>query len=106
MMTEEDHQRPVEVRLAKNDEQFAEGINKTTSESVTPGLEEYYQHLAAGQLKEATKTMNQLSANAEDHGAPILSRRQNDYPINTNKPSNLKGHESTNRLLKEAPRDD
>src|SRR5207245_9426929 len=58
---------PVEARLAKNDAQFSEGINNNLTSEFTyyQGLEAYYQHLAAGQLKEATKTMNQLSANAE-----------------------------------------
>ncbi len=44
---------PVEVRLAKNDEQFSEGINNNlTSEfAYYQGLEEYYQHLAAGHTK-------------------------------------------------------
>jgi len=56
-MTEEDHQRPSRGQLAKNDEQFAEGNqhNLTSEFTYYQGLEEYYQHLAAGQLKEATK---------------------------------------------------
>src|SRR6266567_4273127 len=95
----------VEVRLAKNDEQFSEGINNNlTSEfAYYQGLEEYYQHLAAGQLKEATKTMNQLSANAEQTRRTDLieaTKRLSDQHEQTLK---LGGStESTNRLLKEA----
>jgi Ca-activated chloride channel family protein len=96
---------PVEVRLAKNDEQFSEGINNNLVSEFTyyQGLEEYYQHLAAGQLKEATKTMNQLSANAEQTRRTDLieaTKRLSDQHEATLR---LGGStESTNRLLKEA----
>lgn len=58
---------PVEIRVAKNEEQFQNGINNNLVSEFQyyQGLEEYYAHLAKGELKEATKTMNQLSANAE-----------------------------------------
>jgi len=58
---------PVEVRVAKNEEQFQNGINSNLVSEFQyyQGLEEYYAHLAKGELKEATRTMNQLSANAE-----------------------------------------
>lgn len=58
---------PVEIRLAKNEEQFQNGINNNLVSEFQyyQGLEEYYAHLARGELKEATRTMNQLSANAE-----------------------------------------
>ena len=58
---------PIEIRVARNEEQFQNGINNNlVSEfSYYQGLEEYYAHLSRGELKEATRTMNQLSANAE-----------------------------------------
>jgi len=96
---------PIEVKLAKNDEQFSEGINNNLVSEFTyyQGLEEYYQHLAAGQLKEATKTMNQLSANAEQTRRTDLieaTKRLSDQHEATLR---LGGStESTNRLLKEA----
>jgi len=96
---------PVEVRVAKNEEQFSEGINNNLVSEFTyyQGLEEYYQHLAAGQLKEATKTMNQLSANAEQTRRTDLieaTKRLSDQHEATLR---LGGNtESTNRLLKEA----
>ncbi len=96
---------PVEVRVAKNDEQFSEGINNNLVSEFTyyQGLEEYYQYLAAGELKEATKTMNQLSANAEQTRRTDLieaTKRLSDQHEQTIR---LGGStESTNRLLKEA----
>lgn len=58
---------PFEIRVAKNEEQFQNGINNNLVSEFQyyQGLEEYYAHLARGELKEATRTMNQLSANAE-----------------------------------------
>lgn len=58
---------PVEIRVAKNEEQFQNGVNNNLVSEFQyyQGLEEYYAHLARGELKEATRTMNQLSANAE-----------------------------------------
>jgi Ca-activated chloride channel family protein len=58
---------PVEIRVAKNEEQFQQGTNNNLVSEFQyyQGLEEYYAHLARGELKEATRTMNQLSANAE-----------------------------------------
>src|SRR6266571_2482674 len=96
---------PVEVRVARNEEQFSEGINNNLVSEFAyyQGLEEYYQHLAAGQLKEATKTMNQLSANAEQTRRTDLieaTKRLSDQHEATLR---LGGStESTNRLLKEA----
>src|SRR6266567_1991689 len=96
---------PVEVRVARNEEQFSEGINNNLVSEFAyyQGLEEYYQHLAAGQLKEATKTMNQLSANAEQTRRTDLieaTKRLSDQHEATLR---LGGNtESTNRLLKEA----
>ncbi len=58
---------PVNVRTAKNDEEYQSGIrNNLVSEfAYYRGLEDYYKQLSAGQLREATRTMQQLSANAE-----------------------------------------
>lgn len=57
----------VEIKVAKNEEQFQNGINNNLVSEFQyyQGLEEYYAHLSKGELKEATRTMNQLSANAE-----------------------------------------
>jgi Ca-activated chloride channel family protein len=96
---------PVEVKLAKNDEQFAEGINNNLVSEFTyyQGLEEYYQHLAAGQLKEATKTMNQLSVNAEQTRRTDLIEATKRLFDQHEQTLRLGGsNESTNRLLKEA----
>ena len=96
---------PVDVRVAKNDEQFQEGINNNLASEFAyyQGLEEYYQHLAAGELKEATKTMNQLATNAELTRRTDLieaTKRLSDQHEATLR---LGGStESTNRLLKEA----
>ena len=96
---------PVEVRVARNEEQFSEGVNNNLVSEFAyyQGLEEYYQHLAAGQLKEATKTMSQLSANAEQTRRTDLieaTKRLSDQHEATLR---IGGNtESTNRLLKEA----
>src|SRR5207245_8435555 len=57
----------VNIRPAKNDEEYTQGIrNSLMSEfAYYQGLEEYYKQLSAGKFKEATKTMTQLSSNAE-----------------------------------------
>ncbi len=95
---------PVEIEVAQNDEQFQEGIdNNLTSEfAYYQGLEEYYQKLASGQLKEATKAIGQLSASAEQTRRTDLieaTRRLSDQHEQTVR---LGGNaESTNKLLKE-----
>jgi len=96
---------PVEVKVAKNDEQYQEGINNNLVSEFTyyQGLEEYYQHLAAGELKEATKTMNQLSANAEQTRRTDLIEATKRLADQHEQTLRLGGSsESTNRLLKEA----
>jgi Ca-activated chloride channel family protein len=96
---------PVDVRVAKNDEQFQEGVNNNLISEFAyyQGLEEYYQHLAAGELKEATKTMNQLSANAEQTRRTDLIEATKRLSEQHETTLRLGGTtESTNRLLKEA----
>ena len=96
---------PVNIRVAKNEEEFQEGIrNNLVSEfAYYQGLEEYYKHLAAGELKEATRTMTQLSANAEQTRRADLiesTKRLSEKHEETLRLGG--GAESTNRLLKEA----
>ncbi len=96
---------PVNIRVAKNEEEFKEGIrNSLISEfSYYQGLEEYYKHLAAGELKEATRTMSQLSANAEQTRRADLIESTRRLSEKHEETVRLGGStESTNRLLKEA----
>ncbi len=95
---------PVEVRQADNDEQFESGIdNNLVSEfQYYQGLEEYYNHLAKGELKEATRTMNKLSSNAEQTRRTDLIEATKRLYEKQEETLRLGGtSESTNRLLKE-----
>jgi len=92
---------PVEIRVAKNEEQFQQGTNNNLVSEFQyyQGLEEYYAHLAKGELKEATRTMNQLSANAEQTRRTDLiesTRRLAEKQEQT-----LRQGGSTDQLLKE-----
>lgn len=95
---------PADIQVAKNDEQFQEGINNNLISEFAyyQGLEEYYKQLAAGQLKEATKTINQLSTNAEQTRRTDLieaTKRLSDQHEQTVRLGG--GAENTNKLLKE-----
>ncbi len=95
---------PIEVKRADNDEQFQTGIdNNLVSEfQYYQGLEEYYNHLAAGEMKEATRTMNQLSSNAEQTRRTDLIEATKRLYEKQEETMRLGGTaESTNRLLKE-----
>jgi Ca-activated chloride channel family protein len=97
---------PVDVRVAKNDQEYEQGIrNNLLSEfKYYQGLEEYYKQLAAGQFKEATKTINELSTTAEQtRRADIIesTRRLSEQHEQTLRLGN-KSAENTSRLLKEA----
>ena len=95
---------PVEVKPANNDEQFQSGIdNNLVSEfQYYQGLEEYYNHLAAGELKEATRTMNRLSSSAEQTRRTDLIEATKRLSEKQEETLRLGGNaESTNRLLKE-----
>ena len=95
---------PAEVRVAKNEEQFQEGINNNLISEFAyyQGLEEYYEKLASGQLKEATKTMNQLSASAEQTRRTDLIEATKRLSEQHEQTVRLGGtSESTNKLLKE-----
>ncbi len=94
----------VEIRVAKNEEQFQNGINNNLVSEFQyyQGLEEYYAHIARGELKEATRTMNQLSANAEQTRRTDLieaTRRLAEKQEQTLRQGG--SAESTNQLLKE-----
>lgn len=95
---------PVDIRVAKNDEQFQEGINNNlvSEYQYYQGLEEYYQHLAKGEVKEATRTMTQLSANAEQTRRADLIEATKRLAEKQEETLRLGGSsESTNKLLKE-----
>lgn len=95
---------PVEVKPADNDEQFESGIdNNLISEfQYYQGLEEYYNHLSKGELKEATRTMNQLSTSAEQTRRTDLIEATKRLYEKQEETLRLGGtSESTNRLLKE-----
>ncbi len=94
----------VDVKPADNDEQFESGIdNNLVSEfQYYQGLEEYYNHLARGELKEATRTMNMLSANAEQTRRTDLIEATKRLAEKQEETLRLGGtSESTNKLLKE-----
>src|SRR2546429_7348787 len=93
------------IRPAKDDEEYTQGIrNSLISEfAYYQGLEDYYKQLAAGKFKEATKTMNQLSSNAQQtQRADIIesTKRLSEQHEQTLRLGG--GTENTNRLLKEA----
>ena len=95
---------PVEVRLADSDERFQEGINNNLVSEFQhyQGLEEYYGHLARGELKEATRTMNQLSTSAEQTRRTDLIEATKRLSEKQEETLRLGGSaESTNKLLKE-----
>lgn len=95
---------PVEVRVADSDEKFQEGINNNLVSEFQyyQGLEEYYGHLARGELKEATRTMNQLSASAEQTRRTDLIEATKRLSEKQEETLRLGGSaESTNKLLKE-----
>ena len=95
---------PVEVGSAENDEQFQEGIdNNLVSEfAYYQGLEDYYAKLSSGQLKEATKTINQLSSNAEQTRRTDLIEATKKLSEQHEQTLKLGGSpEATSKLLKE-----
>ena len=95
---------PISIRPAKSESEYQNGIrNNLVSEfHYYQGLEEYYKQLSAGQWKEATKTMDQLSANAEQtRRADLIESTKR---LSEQHEQTLKlGHstENTNRLMKE-----
>jgi Ca-activated chloride channel family protein len=96
---------PVNVRVAKNEEEFRQGIrNNLISEfRYYQGLEEYYKQLSTGKLKEATRTMGQLSANAEQTRRADLIESTKRLSEQHEETLRLGGtNENTNRLMKEA----
>jgi Ca-activated chloride channel homolog len=95
---------PAEVRVARSEEEFLQGVNSNLISEFTyyQGLEDYYQRLSAGQFKEATKAMNLLSSSAEQTRRTDLieaTKRLSDQHEQTLKLGG--GSENTNRLLKE-----
>ncbi len=96
---------PVNVRVAKNEEEFQQGIrNNLISEfRYYQGLEEYYKQLSTGKLKEATRTMSQLSSNAEQTRRADLIESTKRLSEQHEETLRLGGTtENTNRLMKEA----
>ena len=93
---------PVEVRVAQNDEQFTEGINNNLSSEFQyyQGLEEYYQHLAAGEMKEATRALDRLSATSEQTRRADFIEATKRLAQEQEQTLRLGGAESTSRLLK------
>ncbi len=96
---------PLNIRVASNDAQYQEGIrNNLVSEfAYYQGLEEYYKQLAAGEIKEATRTMNQLASNAEQTRRTDLIESTKRLSEQHEQTVRLGASaESTKRLLKEA----
>ena len=96
---------PVNIRVAKNEEEYMQGIrNNLISEfAYYQGLEEYYKELAAGKIKEATRTMGQLSSNAEQTRRADIIESTKRLSEQHEETIRLGGtSENTNRLLKEA----
>ncbi len=96
---------PVNVRVAKNEEEFQEGIRKNLISEFRyyQGLEDYYKQLSTGKLKEATRTMGQLSANAEQTRRADLIESTKRLSEQHEETLRLGGtNENTNRLMKEA----
>ena len=95
---------PINIQPARNEEEYQNGIrNNLVSEfKYYQGLEEYYKQLSAGQLKEATKTMNQLSSNAEQTRRADLIESTRRLSVQHEQTLKLGGSaENTNRLMKE-----
>ncbi len=96
---------PVNIRVAKNEREYMQGIrNNLISEfAYYQGLEEYYKELAAGKIKEATRTMGQLSSNAEQTRRADIIESTKRLSEQHEETIRLGGtSENTNRLLKEA----
>jgi len=91
--------------VAKNEREYMQGIrNNLISEfAYYQGLEEYYKELAAGKIKEATRTMGQLSSNAEQTRRADIIESTKRLSEQHEETIRLGGtSENTNRLLKEA----
>jgi Ca-activated chloride channel homolog len=94
----------VNVRVAKNDEEYEQGIKKNLISEFHyyKGLEEYYKQISAGKWKEATKTMDQLSSNAEQTRRADLIESTKRLSEQHEQTLRLGGSsENTNRLMKE-----
>ena len=95
---------PVTVRPARTEQEYTDGIrNNLISEfKYYQGLEDYYKQLSAGQFKEATKTMSQLSSNAEQTRRADLIESTKRLSEQHEQTMRLGGSvENTNRLMKE-----
>jgi Ca-activated chloride channel homolog len=96
---------PANVKRARNDDEYQQGIrsNLVSEFAYYQGLEDYYKLLAAGNFKEATRTMNQLTANAEQTRRTDLIESTKRLAEKQEETLRLGGGaENTNRLLKEA----
>ena len=96
---------PVSIRIAKSNEEYQQGIrsNLISEFSYYRGLEDYYNQLSAGHMKEATQTMQKLTANAEQTRRADLiesTRQLSDKHEQTLKLGDKP--ENTKKLLKEA----
>ena len=95
---------PVNVRVAKNEQEYEQGIkNNLISEfRYYQGLDEYYKQISAGKWKEATKTMEHLSSNAEQTRRADLIESTKRLSEQHEQTLRLGGSsENTNRLMKE-----
>ncbi len=96
---------PVDIRAAKNNQEYEQGVrtNLLSEFKYYQGLEEYYKQLSAGRFKEATRTMNELSANAEQTRRTDIIESTKRLAEQHEQTLRLGGStENTNRLLKEA----
>lgn len=96
---------PVDIRPAKNNQEYEQGVrtNLLSEFKYYQGLEDYYKQLSAGQFKEATRTMNELSANAEQTRRADIIESTKRLAEQHEQTLRLGGStENTNRLLKEA----
>jgi Ca-activated chloride channel homolog len=94
----------VNVRVAKSDEEYEQGIKKNLLSEFQyyKGLDEYYKQISAGKWKEATKTMDQLSSNAEQTRRADLIESTKRLSEQHEQTLRLGGSsENTNRLMKE-----
>jgi Ca-activated chloride channel homolog len=94
----------VNVRVARNDEEYEQGIKKNLISEFQyyKGLDEYYKQISAGKWKEATKTMEQLSSNAEQTRRADLIESTKRLSEQHEQTLRLGGSsENTNRLMKE-----